>query len=109
LTLAVSEIQQITGLTSTAKIEQDIHHLADLGLILQIRHSPSLLPAQETAVTPSSLGLLLYARCHGHRGALASFYGVVEASGSRAAITAITEEPDWQSLIQSLNRGGPVE
>lgn len=72
----VKTLQQISGVQSLAKIERDVFHLADLGLLEQSVRSRSLLPPEEINITPSSLGLRLYALCNGHRGPLHNFYGL---------------------------------
>jgi hypothetical protein len=76
LKFEIKEIQGITGVQSLAKIERDVFHLTDLGLLEKSVRSRSYLPADEIAVTPSSLGLRLYALCKGHRGMLQDFYGL---------------------------------
>ena len=76
LIFEVKKIQQIAGVQSLAQIERDVFHLADLGLLEQSVRSRSLLPPEEINVTPSSLGLRLYALCHGHHGLLQNFYGL---------------------------------
>jgi len=74
LVFELKEIQQVSGLQSVARIEQDVFHLADLGLLEETVRSRSMLPAEEINVTPSTLGLRLYALCNGHRGMLQDFY-----------------------------------
>lgn len=76
LICTISEIQRIAGVQSLAKIERDVFHLANLGLLEQSVRSRSLLPPEEVNVTPSSLGLRLFALCSGHRGMLQDFYGI---------------------------------
>jgi hypothetical protein len=76
LVLTVEELQQISGVQSLAKVERDVFHLANLGLLEENVRSRSLQPPEEINVTPSSLGLRLYALCNGHRGMLQDFYGV---------------------------------
>ena len=76
LIFELKEIQRITGVQSLAKIERDVFHLADLGLLEGAVRSQSLLPPDEINVTPSRLGLRLYALCHGHRGLMQDFYGL---------------------------------
>jgi hypothetical protein len=76
LTLHVKEIQEISGVQSLAKIERDVFHLADLGLLEESVRSRSLMLPEEINVTPSKLGLRLYALCNGHRGMLQEFYGL---------------------------------
>ena len=72
----VKVLQLISRVQSLAKIERDVFHLADLGLLEQSVRSRSLLPPEEINITPSSLGLRLYALCNGHRGLLQNFYGL---------------------------------
>jgi len=58
-----------------AQIEQDIASLASLQLI-EPRSSkgPTLLKSSHTYITPTSLGLQLFALCYGHCGSLRDFY-----------------------------------
>lgn len=74
LSRTVKEIQQITGVQSHTKIESDVIHLAALGLLEPAVRARSFLLQDEINLTPSSLGLDLYARCHGHRGNVQDFY-----------------------------------
>lgn len=76
LAFSIAEIQQISDVQSLAKIERDVFHLANLGLIEQGARSRSMQPMDEINVTPSRLGLRLYALCSGHRGMLQDFYGI---------------------------------
>jgi hypothetical protein len=58
-----------------AQIEQDMGSLAALQLIEpRAAKGPTLLKSSHTYITPSSLGLQLFALCHGHRGQLRNFY-----------------------------------
>lgn len=74
LICTVDELQKVTGSQSVAKIERDIHHLSALGLLEEGVRSRSLLPPQEANITPSTLGLTVFARCSGHRGEVEDFY-----------------------------------
>ena len=74
LIVDVAELQQITSVQSLAKIEWDVFHIADLELLEPTVKSRSLLPADEINITPSSLGLKLFALCNGHRGSLRDYY-----------------------------------
>ncbi len=76
LVFSIMEIQQISDVQNLAKIERDVFHLATLGLLEQGARSRSLQALEEVNVTPSSLGLRLYALCSGHRGMLQDFYGM---------------------------------
>jgi hypothetical protein len=71
------KLGEITTTTASRglRIERDLEHLSELGLIeKRDSNSPALLPSDETFITPSSLGLELFARCNGHRGSLREFY-----------------------------------
>ena len=73
------EMIEITGLQDLAKIDRDLEHLAELGLIVQRdkQHIFSLL--KEADIAPTGLGLDLFARCNAHRGSARDFYGPIEA------------------------------
>ena len=73
----LEDIEQIAGSGHLLRIERDLEHLFDLGLIAKSVKTPSLLPIEQADITPSSLGLQLYARCNGHRGAPQDFYAAV--------------------------------
>lgn len=68
------ELMQTTG-SRGLQVERDLELLAVLGLIeKRDSNSPTLLGSDESHITPSSLGLELFARCNGHRGSLEEFY-----------------------------------
>ena len=73
----IDEVMVTTG-SRELQIERDFERLAGLGLIEKRdpKLSPALLPSDEASITPSSLGLQLFARCNGHQGALQDFYAV---------------------------------
>jgi hypothetical protein len=73
----LEEIEQIAGSGHLLRIERDLEHLFDLGLIAKSVKTPSLLPIERADITPSILGLQLYARCNGHRGAPEDFYAAI--------------------------------
>ncbi len=77
LTCKIEEIMVITG-SREHQVERDIERLAALGLLERksVRGAPALLPSEEAQITPSQLGLQLFARCNGHMGALQDFYAV---------------------------------
>lgn len=74
LSCSVNDIQQTTGVQSHTKIESDIIHLATLDILESAVRARSFLLQEEIDLTPSKLGLEMYARCHGHRGNLQEFY-----------------------------------
>jgi hypothetical protein len=66
-------LQKVAGSKSHAGIERDVHHLSSLDLLIETVGS-GLLQPEQIEITPSVLGLTMYARCNGHRGALEDFY-----------------------------------
>lgn len=77
LVCAREEIIKITGWHDLSRIERDLEHMTDLGLLERCVKSSSFAPLEEAHITPSSLALQLYARCNGHRGAPGDFYSAV--------------------------------
>jgi PilZ domain len=72
-------LEEIANTTASRglRIEHDLELLSDLGLIEKgDSNSPSLLPSGETDITPSALGLELFARCNGHKGSMREFYAL---------------------------------
>lgn len=72
----IEEMMATTG-SRGLQIERDLERLSELGLIeKRIANSPTLLPSDETYITPTSLGLQLFARCNGHKGPPKDFYAL---------------------------------
>jgi len=69
------EILEKSG-TRASRIHVDREQLTDLGLLVKEVDLQVVVPARKVNLTPSSLGLQLYARCRGHRGPLQEFYGL---------------------------------
>jgi hypothetical protein len=67
-------LQKVSGSKSHAGIERDVHHLSSLDLFIETVGSGLLQRPEQIEITPSVLGLTMYARCNGHRGALEDFY-----------------------------------
>ena len=82
LTRSADELIRISGVHDRAHIERDIQHLSWLGLLEQTVKWKFFSLIDEANITPTSLALKLYARCHAHRGDPASFYGVPVATES---------------------------
>lgn len=76
LTCSAEEIIQIAESRDFLRIDRDLEHLAGLGLLAKREESRSFSLIHDADITPTNLGLQLYARCHGHRGALQPFYGL---------------------------------
>jgi hypothetical protein len=72
-----SELIRITGSHDLIRIERDLQHLAELGLIEPTEKSTLFSQISEAKITPTSLGLELYARLNGQRVAK-KFYGLVQ-------------------------------
>ncbi len=68
------EIMQLTGWRDLIRIERDIEHLFDLGLLQKRVKSSFFVSSDEAKISPSSLGLQMYARCSGYRGEPQNFY-----------------------------------
>jgi hypothetical protein len=74
LTCKTEEIKTITG-SRGLQVERDLERLSELGLVeKRSPNSPTLLPSDEILITPTALGLQLFARCNGQRGSLREFY-----------------------------------
>ncbi|HEU5350731.1 MAG TPA: PilZ domain-containing protein [Terracidiphilus sp.] len=69
------ELMRFTGLRDVIRIDRDIEFLSDLGLFMR-RVKTSFFTAEDAKIAPTTLGLLLYARCNGFRGTPQDFYGV---------------------------------
>jgi hypothetical protein len=76
VTLTAREMMQITGSRDLIRIHRDLEYLSDLGLLKTVVKTQSFSPIEGTDLAPTSLGLQLFARCNGHRGATQEFYGV---------------------------------
>jgi hypothetical protein len=76
LACKTEEINTITG-SSGPQIERDLERLSELGLIEKREpNSSTMLPEEEILITPTGLGLQLFARCNGQRGSLREFYAL---------------------------------
>jgi len=74
LACKTEELMLTTG-SRGLQFERDLARLSELGLIeKRDSNSSTLLADGGTNITPSSLGLQLFAQCNGHRGALQDFY-----------------------------------
>jgi DNA-binding transcriptional ArsR family regulator len=81
----IDEIKTITG-SQRPRIERDLDQLSALGLIeKEDRNSPTLSVSDEVFITPTSLGLQLFARCNGQRGSLREFYAIDSVEQTAAA------------------------
>jgi hypothetical protein len=77
LVCTAEEMIQIAGSHDLIRIDRDLEHLYDLGLLEKRVKSTFFSVIDDTLITPTTLALQLYARCNGHRGATEDFYGLV--------------------------------
>jgi hypothetical protein len=83
------ELIQIAGAHDLMKIDRNIFQLANLGLLEPRVKSKYFNFEQDANLTPTALGLELFARCQGHRGAPHDYYAA-NASGAEAANLNLT-------------------
>jgi hypothetical protein len=87
LAYSAAELMRICGSHDLIRIDRDLEHLAELGLIEHREKSTFFLQISDARITPTFLGLELYARCNGHRGTK-KFYGLAQAH-----VPAVPAEP----------------
>ncbi|HEX3893587.1 MAG TPA: PilZ domain-containing protein [Terracidiphilus sp.] len=85
IVLTAKQMTEITGSRDLIRIQRDLEYLSDLGLLSSNTQTCSLSPIEGTEITPTSLGLQLFARSNGYRGAAQEFYGVARSEMPRAA------------------------
>ena len=79
----VDELTVTTG-SRGQQVERDLQRLCELGLLeKQGAGSSAMLAANEVLITPTSLGLQLFAHCNGQCGPLQQFYAVDSYEGQR--------------------------
>jgi len=81
LIFTMEELAHITGLHDLNRIDVDIDHLTVYGIFHKRIKSSSYSSLTDAEITLSSVGLELYARCHGHRGSSENFYARRSQSG----------------------------
>lgn len=79
LSRSADDLALISGVHDRVHIERDIQHLSWLGILEETVKWKFFSLIEEANITPTPLALKLYARCHAHRGDLASFYGIQPA------------------------------
>lgn len=75
LEFSPDEMMKVSGSRDLIRIERDLFHLSLLGLMESEQKSAMLAVIDHARVTPTALGLQLYARCNGWGGSVAQFYG----------------------------------
>jgi hypothetical protein len=71
-----ADLMKYSGSGDLIKLDRELNYMADLGVIAAREKSAFFQQMSDTTVAPTSLGLELYARCNGHRGAAQGFYGL---------------------------------
>ena len=77
---SAQEVIQIVGSSDLIKIDRDLEHLSELGLLVKSNKSEFFSLLNDANLTPTRLGLDLYARCNAHRGTIQSYYGPFSVS-----------------------------
>jgi hypothetical protein len=62
----IGEIMKSTGARDKLRIEREVEHLADLGLLERRQQSPFFVEDQEANVVPTALGRKLWSSCEGN-------------------------------------------
>jgi hypothetical protein len=71
-----SALAQVTGIADFHRLDREVDHLRSLGLLTITAGFMGMAQEKMADITPSSIGLQLYARSQGHRGSPEEFYGV---------------------------------
>ncbi|MBS1806496.1 MAG: hypothetical protein JST28_24390 [Acidobacteria bacterium] len=82
LMCTADEMIHLTGTKDLSKIDRNILQLSILGLLEPREKAKYFSFAQTANLTPTALGLELYARCQGHRGAPFEFYATQQSNPS---------------------------
>lgn len=79
VTCTPQDLMEIAGAHDLMKIDRNIFQLANLGLLEPRLKSKYFNFEQDANLTPTALGLELFARCQGHRGAPQDYYAAKDA------------------------------
>lgn len=94
ITFTAQEMMRITSTRDMIRIHRDLEYLVDLGLLTMSMKSSTFSPLESIELAPTSLGLQLFARCQGHRGATEDFYGIPNAISPEMANESIFGRPE---------------
>jgi hypothetical protein len=78
LDFTLEGLVKISGVEEADRLDRELDHLGALALFTDKSGFQTFSLAPVASLTPSSLGLQLYARCSGHRGDPKDFYGLVQ-------------------------------
>lgn len=82
--LTAEQLMEIAGARDRIKVDRDLLHLSSAHLISVEIRARAFAYSEDAEVTPTPLGLEMFARCQGHRGSAHDFY-------SRSASTSRME------------------
>lgn len=91
ITCTAEEAMKLSGTRDLLRMGRALQHLSELGLLEERFKTSMFIPVEGLNVTPTTLGLTLFARSNGFRGELQAFFG----------LTAQAEEP-WQAPVSKL-------
>lgn len=74
------EMMKATGSRELLKLDRDLEHLSDLGLLEKRVKSSRFTPVEDANITPTVLGQNMYSRCSGHRAGTTEFVEVSQAT-----------------------------
>jgi len=97
LSYSASDLMKISGSHDLIRIERDLLHLAEIGLIERREKGTLFSQISDAKVTPTPLGLELYARCNGHRAAK-KFYGLGSTFTEGRSHSDAESEPIWETI-----------
>jgi hypothetical protein len=90
---SADEMVTLTGTKDLSKIDRNILQLSILGLLEPREKAKYFSFAQVANLTPTALGLELYARCQGHRGAPFEYYAAQQNQSTSPDPKADSEKP----------------
>jgi hypothetical protein len=71
-----ADLIKFSGSHDLIKLDRELNYMTEVGVIAPREKSAFFQQMTDTTVSPTGLGLELYARCSGHRGTAQGFYGV---------------------------------
>lgn len=83
LVCTAEETMNISGTRDLLRMGRTLQHLSELGLLEERFRTSMFIPVEGLNVTPTSLGLALFARCNGFPREPNAFYGLGSRSGER--------------------------
>ena len=76
LNWTAADLMRVSGSHDLIKLDRELNYMADIGVFAPRVQSAFFQQMTDTTISPTALGLELYARCNGYRGKTQSFYGI---------------------------------